>query len=328
MNQSEPQKSKQTPPQLDRGWERYRWPLLIAAILISLLIHISSFHTLGLFKHSNTLGPEKAPRNAVKVRLVEKPKKTDKKSDQKDAKRIIETPQAPTSPPKDPTFLGNVDHKAEKNTRTALKTSVDRAKDPGPKGVQKAKNEKQPEKNMVQAPSPELVKKPPTKSFPLNVKDGSVAIQPHSKKKPRNMYEFLLPSQSTDLLGQVNAGYQEHLDEDIPLGDRVDINTSEYRYIGYFTAMRKAIELVWIYPQEATRRGLQGEVSLEFAINKDGRTSQIRVLKSSGYDVLDRAIVDAIKLASPFAPLPEGFKKNKLVITGSFRYILGPYASH
>ena len=131
-----------------------------------------------------------------------------------------------------------------------------------------------------------------------------------------------------DLPGQLNAGFQDYIDDKIQNGDRIDINTTEYRYIGYFTNMRKAIELVWNYPLEAARKGLSGEVGLEFAINKDGRTSHIRVIKSSGYEILDKAIIEAIKLASPFSPLPDGFKKQKIVVTGSFRYILNAYGSH
>jgi len=55
---------------------------------------------------------------------------------------------------------------------------------------------------------------------------------------------------------------------------------------------------------------------------KDGHTRRLRVVKSSGYKILDDAIVEAIKLASPFSPLPDGFGKDKIVITGMFRYIL------
>ncbi len=91
--------------------------------------------------------------------------------------------------------------------------------------------------------------------------------------------------------------------------------------------MRKAIELVWNYPSEAAQRGMEGEVTVEFVIAKSGSVSRIKVLKSSGYKILDDAIVEALRLASPFAPLPDGFGKQKMLITGSFRYILSPYVA-
>jgi protein TonB len=36
----------------------------------------------------------------------------------------------------------------------------------------------------------------------------------------------------------------------------------------------------------------------------DGSVEQIRVLRSSGYDILDEAAVRIVRLSSPFAPLP------------------------
>ena len=70
------------------------------------------------------------------------------------------------------------------------------------------------------------------------------------------------------------------------------------------------------------QRGQQGVVRLRFAIAADGTASQIKVTKSSGYRVLDVAIVEAIRLASPFSPLPGSLKRDQLTITGSFHYIL------
>ena len=85
--------------------------------------------------------------------------------------------------------------------------------------------------------------------------------------------------------------------------------------------------MVWIYPSEAVRRGLQGAVQLEMVIEKDGRVSRVRIVQSSGYTSLDENMVKTIKLASPFAPLPKTWGKERLVVTGSFHYIL-TYASH
>jgi len=62
-------------------------------------------------------------------------------------------------------------------------------------------------------------------------------------------------------------------------------------------------------------------------IEKDGRVSRVRIVQSSGYTSLDENMVKTIKLASPFAPLPKTWGKERLVVTGSFHYIL-TYASH
>ena len=50
-----------------------------------------------------------------------------------------------------------------------------------------------------------------------------------------------------------------------------------------------------IYPRWARKRGWQGTVMLEILVDVEGRTRDIRVYKSSGYDVLDEAAATAAK---------------------------------
>ena len=103
----------------------------------------------------------------------------------------------------------------------------------------------------------------------------------------------------------------------------IDINTNEYRYIGYFTAMRNAISLVWQYPLRAVEARQQGVVKLSFAVNTDGEASMIKITQSSGYHLLDTAIIAAIRNASPFSPLPNTLgEKKKILISGTFWYVL------
>ncbi len=294
--------------------------IIIGALVVSGLFHFLSYIKLSGYRSppQSTIQTNNSP---IKVRITQTPKpKEEKVPDPEAHEKILEVPQQETQKPVAPTHLGNVNHSTEKETRVEVK-KVQKALDPGQQGNPEA---------LAKTPPPqkkqEAVQKEKTT---ITGKSSSVFIgKAADEKAPRNAYESLLPSSINDLYGQVNAGYQDHLDDDLAIGDRIDINTTEYRFIGYFTNMRKAIELVWNYPSEASMRGMQGEVGLEFAINKDGTAGKIRVLKSSGYEVLDRAIVEAIKLASPFSPLPNGFKKNKLVVTGNFRYILSAYGSH
>ena len=49
------------------------------------------------------------------------------------------------------------------------------------------------------------------------------------------------------------------------------------------------------YPLIARRRGYQGKVLLEVLVNKDGRAGSIRLARSSGYEVLDRAAIKGVR---------------------------------
>ena len=304
---------------VDRKWHELPTidrRILWAALLLSLLLHFMSWFSAGwATKHQTPVAG-----SPVKIRsLTQSEKKLlDKMTkDANDAKRIIETKQTETEAPKKPASLGAQDHATNKETKLAKKLIRDtRARDAssGASSQQQAKitpQEKRPESKAI----PQLFSGP-----------GTMAIGTR-KVKSRTAYEKLIPDKSNDVFAKPNGGYMEHIDADIAEGDHVDMNTTSFRYISYFTGLRKQIELVWIYPSDAVQRGLQGAVQLEMTIEKDGRVSKVRVVHSSGYTTLDENMLKTIKLASPFAPLPKGWDKERLVVTGSFHYILS-YASH
>lgn len=306
---------------------RHGFGVIIAGLLFSLVLHFYSGYKLATTPNHRLSSPFEN-RQKIKIKYVQKEKKDNQDPKDNDTKKILEVKQEKTEKPELADHVGHVDHKAEKETRVSKKVQRENAADPGVKGK---KSNTPPKPSEQQASkTPPAAKETPTKEKKKKspfLNQGTLAFD---KLVPsaRNKYEELLPRAMHDLSGQVNAGYQDYVDDDIAESDRIDINTTQYRYIGYFTNMRKAINLVWIYPREASMKGLQGEVGLEFAINKDGTTNRIKVIKSSGYSVLDEAIVDAIKLASPFAPLPDGFNKERIVVTGAFRYVLTSFGSH
>jgi len=64
-----------------------------------------------------------------------------------------------------------------------------------------------------------------------------------------------------------------------------------------------------VYPKTAKRRGYQGTVILEILVTIDGKVSDLRILESSGYGILDKA---AKKSAEKWFFEP-GFEGNKKV---------------
>ncbi|RJQ49450.1 MAG: energy transducer TonB [Nitrospiraceae bacterium] len=61
-----------------------------------------------------------------------------------------------------------------------------------------------------------------------------------------------------------------------------------------------AIEKAKTYPPIARKRGMEGTVFVSFKIGSDGIPHDLIVLKSSGFEVLDTATLDAIKRAAPY----------------------------
>jgi protein TonB len=58
------------------------------------------------------------------------------------------------------------------------------------------------------------------------------------------------------------------------------------------------------YPEYAQEEGWQGTVRIGFLVNRDGTVDSIRVLKSSGFSLLDNDAVKAIRRAAPFPYAP------------------------
>lgn len=58
--------------------------------------------------------------------------------------------------------------------------------------------------------------------------------------------------------------------------------------------LQREIARHFSYPLLARRHGWQGEVLLAFRLEADGRISEARVLRSSGYGILDRAALTAL----------------------------------
>lgn len=106
----------------------------------------------------------------------------------------------------------------------------------------------------------------------------------------------------------------------------VDINTREYPYIGYFAALRGAIFERWTYPPEAAKDNHEGAVKVEFKIKKNGQLDGLKVVDSTGHKELDEALLNAVRTAGPFLPLPAEFNRDVLTVTGTFRYVRSQWA--
>ena len=74
----------------------------------------------------------------------------------------------------------------------------------------------------------------------------------------------------------------------------------------YLADWRQRLEAVGnkYYPEASVRYGLYGDLRLLVVIHKNGNLEDIRILKSSGYAVLDEAAIKIVRLAAPYSPFP------------------------
>jgi TonB family protein len=89
----------------------------------------------------------------------------------------------------------------------------------------------------------------------------------------------------------------------------------------YLLQVLAAVRRNWfaVYP-EAARLGQRGQVSLEFAIVKQGTVTKVVFSGQSGAKALDQAAVAAISASNPLPPLPTEFKGDRIVLAMTFMY--------
>ena len=60
----------------------------------------------------------------------------------------------------------------------------------------------------------------------------------------------------------------------------------------------------------------------KYLVDRKEEIKNIRVVKSSHYQILDKAAIESIKKANPFPPFPKELKENSLIINISLRFEL------
>ncbi|GAA6151695.1 energy transducer TonB [Pseudoteredinibacter isoporae] len=76
------------------------------------------------------------------------------------------------------------------------------------------------------------------------------------------------------------------------------------------------------YPDEALRRGITGTLRAAVTLLPNGNVDKVEILHSSGQKLLDRAALQIVYLASPFAPFPSEIRKttDKLEIIRTWHF--------
>jgi TonB family protein len=111
-------------------------------------------------------------------------------------------------------------------------------------------------------------------------------------------------------------------------GEPIPLDSPDPKYSDYLDRVRRMIKDKWIYPcvpnpintRQCEYKSAQLEI--EFGIAKDGRVPFVIVRAPSQHGIYDEYAVNAIKLASPFPPVPDEMGKKGIPILARFNYIL------
>jgi periplasmic protein TonB len=117
-----------------------------------------------------------------------------------------------------------------------------------------------------------------------------------------------------NLSEQLDANMQAYAER--PRQVFVSARTQEFKYANYMTEWVRKVERVGNlnYPDEARRAGISGKLMMDVSLNPDGTVRDIRILRPSGFPVLDEAAIRIVNLASPYLPFPPEIRKDADVL--------------
>lgn len=237
--------------------------------------------------------------------------KTEKKEPQQSDQMldvILVTPTEKKPAPETADFLAPVNQQG-----AATKTGKSRPASPPVPNAEKSKKQAAP--NIQRSGSIQV--SDTSRDAVVNSEQSEKKSAPREKKPTVNapprtdMTQLLASTQQEINRLTAELGKKSLYASDRPRRKAINASTQEYRYASYLTTWRKKVERIGNlnYPDEAKRKKLHGDLLLHVALRADGSVQKIRVVHSSGHQVLDDAAVRIVKLAAPFAPFPPEIRK-------------------
>jgi len=118
------------------------------------------------------------------------------------------------------------------------------------------------------------------------------------------------------------------IDADIEEGEGTFLNSSAFKYGGFFRRVRQRIAHFWNPVRELQRRDPTGNVfgrknritELTLTLDRIGTVQKVHVSKTCGLDFLDQEAVSALQKARQFPNLPKGLLSASNTFTFSFRF--------
>jgi len=249
---------------------------------------------------------------------------------------IVELPKGDDSPP--PGLGGRPTPRPAAPAAPSAPTAVTKpAPRPAARGPAAPTPRPEPERRVASAPLPKApdaaVPAPPAAPPQPDVTPPAERPATESASRPaeRQVASVPSPPSAPDTLtalrrGSGGAGGHGDGREGIE-GEPIPLDSADPKYTDYLDQVRRRIKEKWGFPcvkNDSTRQCeyKTTQLVIEFGIAKDGKVPFVTVLRSSGYPIYDDYAVNAVKLASPFPPIPDTFSKKGVPIHATFSYVV------
>ncbi|GAA6157814.1 hypothetical protein NBRC116588_32870 [Pyruvatibacter sp. HU-CL02332] len=83
-----------------------------------------------------------------------------------------------------------------------------------------------------------------------------------------------------------------------------DANASAVAKASYAQLLLSRLQRAIVYPRRAQRRNVEGDVRIEFVLAASGALRSVKLVATSGSDILDNAALELVRRVSPFPAVP------------------------
>ncbi|MPZ16482.1 MAG: TonB family protein [Luteitalea sp.] len=145
--------------------------------------------------------------------------------------------------------------------------------------------------------------------------DTAPAVKPQARNSPG------------DVLGRALENLERYVPEETfenpdggagRYGQDFDFDRKGVEFGPWIRFFRAQVRSNWLVPEAAAV--MKGHVVITLNVWKDGRITDIGVVKPSGVDAFDRAAVNALRWSSPTRPLPPAYPDDRVFFTVTFYY--------
>jgi TonB family protein len=285
---------------------------LLAALIFSLFIH---FVFIGISLPDMNLSENLNNDNRLKLKIISR-SKTDL------ARQIVNTEEADNEEvPTESKFLGKKNQRFDRQTKSAKIGSFKNAGLGVRNGFDVKKYQKVTSKNVQKVEkTAKREKKLENIKSNTKIKMSDLSMDKyHDKKKVQQMRAPSMASLGLENGSHTTNGLSASSDfvEDLALGDMTHLNTTEYKYFGFYDRIRKKLEQYWgdslkSKAKAMVKRGVRIPAaenkitSLKIIIDRYGNIVDVLVKSTSGVSELDDAAIESFNRAGPFPNPPKG----------------------
>lgn len=277
--------------------------ILFISLLLSLLLHTA---LLWLIHNRDWLVVNMEPLNPTRPEevLIEFPENKPKSVPQEAPREVVQNQNFNNQVPDKSSFLSDQNSRARNPNATASAGNMPQSKGNSPLANLSAPSSRRSRARPLQQ-----------KKFSTKALTGE-----SSTTESANM----LSRSSFSPRSEASRGSNERMDQKEfsveELGD-LTLNTYQWQWAPYVNAMRDKLQHVWVTPPAYYQLGLiSGYTIIRYAIDRQGKLVNYKVLKHVGHSSLEVSSVQAIESLFPFMPLPKDFPEKQLVITAKLIY--------